>query len=89
MFIYGLSRKQCGVIFANVKSGKLHLVDDFTRWMYDHIADNRIYADNAQMADVFNRMRSGLDAIFAGDLEKAATDLSAAYNTYHIYYKEG
>ena len=86
MFVYGLTRKQCGVIFANIKSGRLNLADDFSKWMYNNVADAKAYADNSHLKDVFARMRNGLEAIFAGNIAEAEQELNNAYNVYHAFY---
>ena len=88
MYAFGLSRKQCGVIFANIKSGKLQLPEDFANWMYKRVADAKVFADDSHTADVFSRMREGLDEVFAGDYSAATEKLTEAYNVYHVYFKE-
>lgn len=86
MKAFGLTRKQCGVIFANIKRGNLDLPADFAKWMYDHIEGGWCWSDNTQLADVYSRMHRGLDNIFADEIEEAQEALTEAYNVYHIYF---
>lgn len=85
-YTFGLTRKQCGVIFSNIKNGNLDLADDFSKWMYEHVADYKKYADSIHQ-DVMDRMKLGLEAIFSGSLEEANKELNAAYNVWHNNFR--
>lgn len=88
MFVYSLSRKQCGVIYANIKSGKISVNEKFVSWMYNRIADARVFSDNAVMVDVFTKMKNGLQAIFDDDFEIANKDLNLAFASYSVRYTD-
>lgn len=84
---YGLTRKQCGVIFANIKNGNLNLPETFSKFMYNEIAEARWYAGNNDANTWMASMRAGLDAIFANDYEEANERLTSAmlvWNSRHI-----
>lgn len=84
-YTFGLTRKQCGVIFSNIKNGNLVLEKDFVKWMYAHVADFKCYYDTIEQ-DVIDRMKCGLDAIFNGNLQEAEMELNAAYKVWHINF---
>lgn len=85
VYTFGLTRKQCGVIFSNIKNGNLVLEKDFSNWMYSHVADYKCYYDAVEQ-DVMDRMKSGLDAIFNGNLQDAGKELNEAYKVWHINF---
>lgn len=86
--IYGLTRKQCGVIFANIKNGNLNLPETFAKFMYNEIAEARWYAGNTDANSWMLVMREGLDAIFANDYEKASEELTHAMDYWNSRHTE-
>ena len=87
MMIYGLTRKQVGVIFSNYKRGNLpKLNDEIVKFLYDHVADQKHYSDS-HLQDVYDRARTGLEAIFEGDFEAAQESIIGSYEAFNIYYK--
>lgn len=83
-----ISRKQIGVIFANWKRGNLSLTEDHIHWLYNRCAEIRGFNDNNAFEDVLQRVKHGVDAIFAGDLAEAQEKIEEAYDYYHIIYAE-
>lgn len=87
MYTYGLTKKQCGVIFSNIKKGNLNLTEEFIKWMYNHVADYKHYKDS-RTQDVMDRMKKGLELVFAQNYEEANETLINAYTVWHINFKE-
>lgn len=64
------SKKQIGVIFANVKQGKLKAEKWYMSRMYD-LADYYGYDDNRSVEAEERAIKSILKAVFDGDLDAA------------------
>lgn len=86
MFAYGLSKKQCGVLFGAIKRGQFKVAEGFINWMYNRIADQKCFLDNSVMVDVFASMKVALDAFFAGEIETAETEANRAYTVYTAHF---
>lgn len=79
------SKKQAGVVFANVKNGKLSAPADFAKSLYAY-AD--VYAMNWEQfeIDMVNAIRDTVSAIFAGDMEEAQNKLDRFYGIQAIHF---
>lgn len=87
--IYGLTRKQCGVIFANIKNGNLDLPECFSKFMYECIADNKWHAVGTSKAQEWmSGMNAGLQAVFAGNFEEANEQLTNALKWWNRNHAE-
>lgn len=84
--VFGLTRKQAGVIFKNYKQGNLNLTDADVKFLYDSLVGDS-YPD-ATMQDVYSKAHKAVDACFAEDYEEAEKQFRAAEFVYHINYKE-
>lgn len=85
MFEYGLSRKQCGVIFANWKSGKIKASDKMIKWLYNEIQDSRVLA-NQPDAEFNKSMKNCIEYIFANDYESANASFDNAFGRWNILH---
>ena len=71
MYASGISKKQAGVIFAANKQGKINIPDAAIKYMYNHFVDVHGAHYDDKECDAFDRLRDGIEAIFANDYEKA------------------
>ena len=75
MEIRTITRKQAGVIYANVKRGNIEMSREAVSAMYDFVGS--VYVGCTSTAsDVTEKvaaLRNAIDAIFAGDLDAAQT----------------
>lgn len=81
-----ISRKQIGVIFANWKRGNLNLNKDIINFLYNTCAEVEGYINNMTFNDVLNRVKSGIDKIFANEYEEAEKEIMNAYDLYNCIY---
>ena len=79
MFKAQYTRKQAGVIYRNIKEGKLHMSAEGIKWMY-YRADDPVYADTAAQERI-DLIPIIVDDIFRGDLEAAQATLDE-YDAY-------
>lgn len=86
MYTYGLTRKQCGVIFSNWKRGNIEATKEMISWMYDTVQDRSVLANSAE-AEFFTTMRYCLDHIFAGEYEEATASFNNAYIRYNAKFQ--
>lgn len=75
MFKSHYTRKQAGVIYRNVKEGKLDMSKAAINSMY-YWADMDCYADTAE-ANRLYEITAAVDAIFENDLEAAQAAIDA------------
>lgn len=72
MEIKSFSRKQAGVIYANVKRGTIKMAKEAVSEMYDMVGEAFVSASDA--SSIENRIaaiKNAVDFIFAGDIESA------------------
>ena len=86
MLVYGLTRKQCGVVFANWKKGNIEATETMIKWMYDIIQDSCVYVTSAE-AEYRKTMKNVVDHIFAGDYESATASFQNAFGRWNIAHK--
>lgn len=82
MYSFGLTRKQCGVIFSNWKRGNIEATELMIKWMYDIIQDSRVYITSSE-AEYNDTMRMTLDAVFAGEYEEASAMFKNAFSRWN------
>ena len=78
MMIYGLTRKQCGVIFKAWKNGEIKATEKMIKWLYDIIQDSSVLANSSE-AEYRITMKSCLEHIFDGELEEASSSFENAF----------
>ena len=77
--MYGLTRKQAGVIFAAYKRGDLKVSEEYIQYMYKHIAERKSLRNNANDESMLRSVHLGLSYIFRGYYKKAAETLTKAW----------
>ena len=86
MYVYGLTRKQAGVIFSAYKKGNINVSEECIKFLYNTVVDFRCLS-NSRYQDVMDRMKSGLEAIFAGNYEEASQSIMSSYEVYNLNFK--
>ncbi|HZK27416.1 MAG TPA: hypothetical protein VFD00_07760 [Thermoclostridium sp.] len=80
-YLFGLTRKQCGVIYSASKKGSINLTQEMISFLYNKVCDFRMYATDAT-SDTRNKMSymtDTLNAIFDNDYKKAQEYFEKAY----------
>ena len=79
MEIKGISRKQAGVIYANVKRGTIEMSREAVSEMYDRFV-GEVFVGASDPTGQIAALRVAIDFIFAGEYEnaQAAIDRFAA-----------
>lgn len=85
-YTFGLTRKQAGVIFSAYKNGKIDVTEEHISFLYNTVVDFKCYY-NSRYQDVMDRMKSGLESIFAGNYEEATESIKGSYDSYHRNFK--
>lgn len=75
MFGKFYSRKQAGVIYRNVKQGKLEMSKGAISFMYDH-ADVERYHDSSVISTMCEAIADAVQAVFDDDMELAQACLN-------------
>lgn len=84
MEVKGISRKQAGVIYANVKRGTIEMSREAVSEMYDMVGE--VFIGSQSMADYYGEQIACLclavDAIFNGQLDWAQDNISSFEKRY-------
>lgn len=80
-YLFGLTRKQCGVIYSASKRGDINLTPEIISFLYNKVCDfRRYYIDTtSETKSEMQCMSEALNAIFNSDYEKAQRLIEAAY----------
>lgn len=81
-YVFGLTRKQVGVIFSNYKRGNLNINEKEISYLYNNVADKKysVLGLNTKTRDTFDRLRDALELVFAGCYHTAAKEIRIACN---------
>lgn len=85
--MYGLSKKQAGVIFAAYKKGNLKVSEEYIKYMYSEIVDKKYLRNNTWIEDRFRVHKMAISLIFKGYYKRAAEDLMRVFNNDFSYHK--
>lgn len=75
MEIKGISRKQAGVIYANVKRGTIEMSREAISEMYDRFV-GKVYVGSSDPTEKIAALRNAIDFIFAGQYENAQVSIN-------------
>lgn len=75
MEVKGISRKQAGVIYANVKRGTIEMSREAISEMYDRFV-GEVFVGSSDPTERIAALRNAVDFIFAGEYASAQVSIN-------------